>query len=140
VSSHHALKGYLGSLMCPIISAPYVLLHPLLQCDSTYHPHLVSLHHLHNILCTASTFSFHRTIPSRKTHDTHDTLARNRLANVSFFVCSIGELVVLGILAGILQAIIDPNDPQSNTRALSVVCAYSAGVWSEWVSPEHGVR
>lgn len=56
-------------------------------------------------------------------------LARNRLANVSFFVCSVGELVVLGILAGILQAIVIPDDTESNTRALSVVCAYSAGVW-----------
>lgn len=57
-------------------------------------------------------------------------LTRNRLANVSFFVCSIGELVVLAILAGILQGIIT-DDPDSNTRALSIVCAYSAGVWSE---------
>lgn len=58
-------------------------------------------------------------------------LARNRLANVSFFVCSMGELVVLAILAGILQGIVVPGDTDSNTRALSVVCAYSAGVWSK---------
>lgn len=68
---------------------------------------------------------------SQKTHDNKDMLARNRLSNVSFFVCSAGELVVLAILAGILVAIVDPNDPDSNTRALSIVCAYSAGVWSE---------
>lgn len=70
-------------------------------------------------------------LSSRKTHDNIDMLARNRLANVSFFVCSVGELIVLGILAGILQAIVIPGDTDSNTRALSVVCAYSAGVWSE---------
>lgn len=57
-------------------------------------------------------------------------LTRSRLANVSFFVCSIGELVVLAILAGILEGIVD-DAPDSNTRALSIVCAYSAGVWSE---------
>jgi hypothetical protein len=57
-------------------------------------------------------------------------LTRSRLANVSFFVCSVGELVVLAILAGILEGIIT-DDPNSNTRALSIVCAYSAGVWSE---------
>jgi hypothetical protein len=57
-------------------------------------------------------------------------LTRNRLSNVSFFVCSAGELVVLGILAGILQGIIT-DDPNSNTRALSIVCAYAAGVWSK---------
>jgi len=57
-------------------------------------------------------------------------LTRNRLANVSFFVCSVGELVVLAILAGILEGIIT-DAPNSNTKALSIVCAYSAGVWSE---------
>lgn len=67
---------------------------------------------------------------SQKTHDTLGMLTRSRLANVSFFVCSVGELVVLAILAGILEGIIT-DDPNSNTRALSIVCAYSAGVWSE---------
>jgi hypothetical protein len=57
-------------------------------------------------------------------------LTRSRLANVSFFVCSVGELGVLAILAGILEGIIT-DDPDSNTRALSIVCAYSAGVWSK---------
>ena len=57
-------------------------------------------------------------------------LTRSRLANVSFFVCSVGELGVLAILAGILEGIIT-GDPDSNTRALSIVCAYSAGVWSQ---------
>ncbi|GFZ52277.1 hypothetical protein JCM24511_10050 [Saitozyma sp. JCM 24511] len=64
----------------------------------------------------------------QKSHDRLDMLTRNRLANVSFFVCSMGELVVLAILAGILEGIIT-DDPDSNTRALSIVCAYSAGVW-----------
>ncbi|KAK8869449.1 hypothetical protein IAR55_000013 [Kwoniella newhampshirensis] len=64
----------------------------------------------------------------QKTHDNLDMLARNRLANVSFLVCSLGELVILAILAGILVGVIN-DDPNSNTRALSIVCAYSAGVW-----------
>ncbi|WWC65513.1 uncharacterized protein I303_108131 [Kwoniella dejecticola CBS 10117] len=64
----------------------------------------------------------------QKTHDRKDMLARNKLANVSFLVCSVGELVVLAILAGILEGVIN-DDPDSNTRALSIVCAYSAGVW-----------
>ncbi len=57
-------------------------------------------------------------------------LTRNRLSNVSFFVCSAGELVVLAILAGILIGINSNADTESNTRALSIVCAYSAAVWS----------
>lgn len=67
---------------------------------------------------------------SRKSHDRLDMLARNRLANVSFLVCSLGELVVLAILAGVLEGVIN-DDPDSNTKALSIVCAYSAGIWSE---------
>ncbi|WVR08359.1 hypothetical protein IAU60_005414 [Kwoniella sp. DSM 27419] len=66
---------------------------------------------------------------TQKAHDTLDMLQRNRLANVSFLVCSLGEIVVLAILAGILEGVIT-DDPNSNTRALSIVCAYSAGVWT----------
>ncbi|KAL1404821.1 hypothetical protein Q8F55_008431 [Vanrija albida] len=65
---------------------------------------------------------------SQDTFEQRDMLQRNRLANVSFFVCSVGELFVLAILAGILVAVIT-DAPDSNTKALSYVCAYSAGVW-----------
>ncbi|TXT04780.1 hypothetical protein VHUM_04048 [Vanrija humicola] len=71
------------------------------------------------------------------TFEKRDMLQRNRLANVSFFVCSVGELVVLAILAGILVAIIT-DAPDSNTKALSYVCAYSAGVWSELAAAASG--
>lgn len=57
-------------------------------------------------------------------------LARNNLAHVSFFLCSVGELIVLGILCGIILAVAR-GDADSNSRALSIVCAYSAGVWGE---------
>lgn len=66
---------------------------------------------------------------SKDTHDKRDMLARNRLANVSFFVCSCGEIIVLAILCGILVRVVnDPNDP-NNTKAFAIVCAYSAAVW-----------
>lgn len=61
-------------------------------------------------------------------------LTRNRLSNVSFFVCSAGELVILAILAGILVGIHADRDTESNTRAFSIVCAYSAGAWSKFLS------
>ncbi|BEJ17679.1 hypothetical protein CspHIS471_0610800 [Cutaneotrichosporon sp. HIS471] len=59
-----------------------------------------------------------------------DMLARNNLAHVSFALCSVGELVVLAVLCAIILAIAR-GDPESNTRALSIVCAYAAGVWSK---------
>lgn len=67
-------------------------------------------------------------------------LARNRLSNVSFFVCSAGELVILAVLAGILVGIHADRDTESNTRAFSIVCAYSAGVWSKSSSATITVR
>lgn len=69
--------------------------------------------------------------PSTSEFDKRDMLARNRLASVSFFVCSMGELVVLAILCGILFAVVKNDDAESNTRSLSIVCAYSAGVWGK---------
>lgn len=69
---------------------------------------------------------------SQRTFDLHDSMRRNRLSNVSFFVCSVGEIIVLAILAGILYGIDAVNN---NTRALSVVCAYSAGVWILCAAP-----
>lgn len=79
-------------------------------------------------------------LDSQKSHDELDMLARNRLSNVSFFVCSAGELVILAVLAGILVGIHADRDTESNTRAFSIVCAYSAGVWSKSSSATITVR
>ena len=79
-------------------------------------------------------------LDSQKSHDELDMLARNRLSNVSFFVCSAGELVILAVLAGILVGIHADRDTESNTRAFSIVCAYSAGVWSKPRSAKTPVR
>jgi hypothetical protein len=67
---------------------------------------------------------------SKAEFERRDMLARNNLAHVSFFLCSVGELIVLGILCGIILAVAR-GDADSNSRALSIVCAYSAGVWGE---------
>lgn len=70
---------------------------------------------------------------SQETHDVRDSLARNRLSNVSFFVSSVGELAVLAVLAGILIGIKSGDSVENNTRAFSVVCAYSGGIWGEFL-------
>ncbi|SCZ92323.1 BZ3500_MvSof-1268-A1-R1_Chr5-2g07783 [Microbotryum saponariae] len=61
--------------------------------------------------------------------NTLDMMSRNRLSNIAFAVCSLGEVVVLFILAGILYGIKANGSVAQNTRALSIVCAYSAAVW-----------
>ncbi|KAJ1026870.1 hypothetical protein NDA16_002166 [Ustilago loliicola] len=58
-----------------------------------------------------------------------ETMAINRISNIAFTVCSVGELVVLGVIQGMLVGIHADRDEESNTKALSYVVAFSAGVW-----------
>ncbi|KAI5476338.1 hypothetical protein MNV49_007851 [Pseudohyphozyma bogoriensis] len=62
-------------------------------------------------------------------HEALDSFNRNRLSNVSFIVCSVGEIFVLLILIGVLYGAHANGTTAQNTYALSVVCAYSAAVW-----------
>ncbi|CEH16194.1 hypothetical protein CBOM_06059 [Ceraceosorus bombacis] len=71
-------------------------------------------------------------VPPRTTPESHhelDTMTRNRIANIAFAVCSAGELVVLAIIQGMLVALHSDASTESNTRALSIVTAFSGGVW-----------
>lgn len=58
-----------------------------------------------------------------------ETMSINRISNVAFTVSSVGELVVLAVIQGMLYGIHADRDEQSNTTALSAVVAFSAGVW-----------
>lgn len=58
-----------------------------------------------------------------------ETMAINRISNVAFTVCSVGELVILAVIQGMLYGIHADRDEQSNTTALSAVVAFSAGAW-----------
>ncbi|SOV08864.1 related to AUT4 - breakdown of autophagic vesicles inside the vacuole [Ustilago sp. UG-2017a] len=58
-----------------------------------------------------------------------ETMAMNRISNIAFTVCSVGELVALGVIQAMLVAIHADRDQVSNTKALSYVVAFSAGVW-----------
>ena len=71
--------------------------------------------------------------PPRITADEYaekEMLSRNRISNMAFAVCSAGELVVLAAIQGMLEGINADQDENSNTRALSAVVAFSAGVWT----------
>ncbi|KDN49206.1 hypothetical protein K437DRAFT_245262 [Tilletiaria anomala UBC 951] len=59
-----------------------------------------------------------------------DQLMRNRISNISFAVSSLGELVLLAIIQGILIGIRADADQESNTRALSIIIAFSGGAWT----------
>ncbi len=55
-----------------------------------------------------------------------ETMAINRISNITFGVSSLGELVILAIIQGMLYGIHADRDTVSNTNALSAVVAFSA--------------
>ncbi len=59
-----------------------------------------------------------------------ERMQRNRIANMAFAICSLGELVILAVIQGMLVGIHADDTTESNTRALSAVVAFSAGAWA----------
>ncbi|KAI9439823.1 MFS general substrate transporter [Lactarius indigo] len=62
-------------------------------------------------------------------HSLFESLARNRVSNISFAISSAGEIIILVIMVGILKALHADASPENNTRAFSVLIAFSGGVW-----------
>ncbi|KAI0067287.1 MFS general substrate transporter [Artomyces pyxidatus] len=62
-------------------------------------------------------------------HTQYESLARNRVSNISFAVCSAGEVLILAIMVGILKGLKSDESVENNTKAFSVLIAFSGGVW-----------
>ncbi|KAI0303673.1 MFS general substrate transporter [Multifurca ochricompacta] len=62
-------------------------------------------------------------------HSQYESLTRNRVSNISFAVSSGGEIIVLAIMVGILKALKSDASVENNTKAFSVLIAFSGGVW-----------
>ena len=62
-------------------------------------------------------------------HAHFESIARNRISNISFTVCSAGEIIILAIMVGILKGIKSDESTENNTKAFSVLIAFSGGVW-----------
>lgn len=56
-------------------------------------------------------------------------MERNRISNVSFAVCSAGEIIILAVMVGILKGLKSDASTENNTKAFSVLIAFSGGVW-----------
>jgi hypothetical protein len=56
-------------------------------------------------------------------------MSRNRISNVSFAVCSAGEIIILAIMVGILKGVKADESTENNTKAFSILIAFSGGVW-----------
>ncbi|KAJ5273243.1 hypothetical protein N7478_008368 [Penicillium angulare] len=66
---------------------------------------------------------------TREQYDYADTMMRSRLANIAFYVQSLGELVILAIIVGIMFGL-DVNASEANNNwGLSVLIAFVSGVW-----------
>ncbi|CDO75187.1 hypothetical protein BN946_scf184866.g28 [Trametes cinnabarina] len=73
-----------------------------------------------------------QTISGEKTlteHADYESLERNRISNVSFAVCSAGEIVILAMMVGILKGLHSDASTENNTKAFSALIAFSGGVW-----------
>ncbi|KAJ6532670.1 MFS general substrate transporter [Mycena vulgaris] len=62
-------------------------------------------------------------------HTTLTSLSRNRISNMSFAISSLGEIVVLAIMVGILKGVKSDDSTENNTKAFSILIAFSGAVW-----------
>jgi len=62
-------------------------------------------------------------------HSRFESLQRNRVSNISLVVNSIGEVIILSIMIGILKAVKSDVSVENNTKAFNVLLAFSGGIW-----------
>ncbi|KAH0491736.1 hypothetical protein TgHK011_003147 [Trichoderma gracile] len=61
--------------------------------------------------------------------DHRDEMERSRLSNVSFYIQSVGEVVILAIIVGIMFALKVDESAANNNWGLSVLVAFATAVW-----------
>lgn len=66
---------------------------------------------------------------TRDEYDYADTMMRSRLANIAFYVQSVGEIVILAIIVGIMFSLNVNANQANNNWGLSVLIAFVSGVW-----------
>ncbi|KAI1196024.1 autophagy-related protein 22-like protein [Nemania serpens] len=66
---------------------------------------------------------------SQADYDRQDEMERSRLSNVAFCVQSVGEVVILAIIVGILFGVNVTASTEANNWGLSVLIAFATAVW-----------
>ncbi|PTB41575.1 uncharacterized protein TrAFT101_009816 [Trichoderma asperellum] len=61
--------------------------------------------------------------------DRRDEMERSRLSNVSFYIQSVGEVVILAIIVGIMFGVKVDDSTENNNWGLSVLIAFATAVW-----------
>ncbi|KAG1759193.1 MFS general substrate transporter, partial [Suillus occidentalis] len=62
-------------------------------------------------------------------HAEFESLSRNRVSNISFTISSIGEILILVVMVGILEGLKAGDSTANNTKAFSVLIAFSGALW-----------
>ncbi|KAL4987234.1 autophagy-related protein 22-like protein [Aspergillus falconensis] len=66
---------------------------------------------------------------SREEYDFADTMKRSQLANIAFYVQSVGEIFILAVIVGIMFGLKVDDSQTNNNWGLSVLIAFASGVW-----------
>ncbi|KAK0118239.1 hypothetical protein ONS95_012542 [Cadophora gregata] len=66
---------------------------------------------------------------TREDYDYADTLKRSELSNMAFYIQSLGEVVILAIIVGIMFGLNVNKSTENNNWGLSVLIAFASGVW-----------
>ncbi|KJY00878.1 autophagy protein Atg22 [Zymoseptoria brevis] len=66
---------------------------------------------------------------TRKEYDHADSMKRNELSNMAFYVQSVGEVVILAVIVGVLFGVDVNRSVERNNYGLSVLIAFATGVW-----------
>ena len=66
---------------------------------------------------------------TRAEYDYADTMQRSRLSNMAFYIQSVGEIIILAVIVGVLFAVDVNASTANNSYGLSVLIAFATGVW-----------
>ncbi|KAK0300471.1 hypothetical protein LTR91_007986 [Friedmanniomyces endolithicus] len=66
---------------------------------------------------------------TRDEYDHVDSMKRNELSNMAFYIQSLGEIVILAVIVGVMFAVNVNASVANNNWGLSVLIAFASGVW-----------
>lgn len=72
---------------------------------------------------------FEEGVVTREDYDFYDSMKRNELSNMAFYIQSLGEIVILAVIVGIMFGLRVNDSEARNNEGLSVLIAFATGVW-----------
>ncbi|KAK3617124.1 hypothetical protein LTR56_025500 [Elasticomyces elasticus] len=72
---------------------------------------------------------FENGVISRAEYDHVDSMKRNELSKTAFYVQSLGEIVILAVIVGVMFGVHVNRSTANNNWGLSVLIAFASGVW-----------